>query len=207
MAQAVQTQVRTRASKGVSLEAWMRAYDRHPVEVVDGEFLEMSPNQRAQGVILSPLLVSLYTFALRERLGQVFTEIAFVLDGVPRKNWVRGARQPDLAFIAQERVEQHNARYGDREGPWWLAPDLAVEIVSPTDAYSDVNRKIADYLRYGVRLVWIIDPQMEVIRIYTPDDPEGRTLAAADTLDAAPLLPGWTMLVSEVFHPKTGASS
>ena len=159
------------------------------VEVVNGEVVMMSPNQRQSVRVARNLYDSLRDHVRGKDLGELSTEVAYILDGNRSSNWVKGSRQPDVSFVAQERIAAHDAEYGT-DGPWWLAPDLVVEVVSPTDSYTDVNRKIRDYLRYGVRLLWIIDPQARIVWVITPDAPNGHTLTDTENLSGDPVLPG-----------------
>src|SRR5574341_406941 len=182
---------------GVSLDDYMAREERF-VEVVNGEMVIMNPPQYEHVEITFDLAYSLRQHAEKQHLGVVCPDgTPYVLDASDRKNWVKNARMPDVSFVARERFEAHRARYG-RKGPLRLAPDLAVEVVSPTDAYTEINEKVAEYLRCGVRLVWVIDPEQRVIRVYTPDNPDGRTLHEGDTLSGDPVLPGWSMTVSEI---------
>jgi Uma2 family endonuclease len=180
----------------------MAAYIRQPIEVVDGEIVVMSPPQRQHIRIAHDLFRSLDRFLEENQLGRAWLEAPYLLEADDRGDWVRGARTPDLSFIARERVEAHDAQYGDVEGPYRLAPDLAVEIVSPGDSYSTVMQKVADYLRYGVRLVWVIDPQTRAVRIHTQEDPDGRTLSDTDTLSGEPVLAGWSMSIKLLLDGK-----
>jgi Uma2 family endonuclease len=183
----------------LTLTEFLSLPDEQPVEVVSGEIVMMSPAQREHNTLSRRLFVSLYHFAEEHKLGEVWEEAAYVLDGDKRSDWLREVRQPDVSFIARERVEAHNAEHGAKEGPWWLAPDLAIEIVSPTDRYIDVRQKVADYLHYGVRLIWVVEPAAQVVRVFSPQDNEGHTLAENTVLSGDPVLPGWSMPLAELF--------
>jgi Uma2 family endonuclease len=195
--QVIQEQVKEEEAAPLTLEAYLDAYARQPVEVVDGDMVVMSPPEFRHVRIAHTLYHLLYAFAGKKKLGSVWIEAPYLLDADDRADWVRGSRVPDVSFVARERMDAHLARYGT-EGPLRLAPDLAVEIVSPHDRYSDLNRKVADYLRYGTRLVWVIDPQVRTVRVVTPDDPGGRILTPDDTLAGDPVLPGWSAPVLDV---------
>ncbi len=199
-AQITQSQHNPETRDFITLTELLSLSSEKLVEVVNGKIIMMSPSQREYNTLSRRLFVSLYLFAQEHDLGDVWTEVAYMLSGDKRRKWVRTVRQPDVSFIARERVEAHNAEHGAKEGPWWLAPDLAVEIVSPTDRYIDVTRKVADYLRYGVRLVWVIDPAARVVRVFEPQEPEGHTLDESVTLSADPVLPGWSMSIAELFR-------
>ncbi len=187
-------------AKLMTVEQYQAEFAKQPIEIVDGEVIPMSPVGRRQPQVMANLADDLGPFVKRENLGRVFSEASYVLDGNRRANWVRGARTPDVSFIRRERIEAHNAEYTDPDEPWWLAPDIAVEVVSPTDPYSAVIGKAADYLRYGVKLVWIIDPQARTVHVHTPDNPMGTTLAGEDTLKAEPVIEGWSMAVAALFE-------
>src|SRR5262249_9763499 len=101
-----------------------------------------------------------------------------------------------VSFVSQERIDAHVDRYGET-GPIRLAPDLAIEVISPGDKYSDVDDKVADYLRYGVRLVIVLNPRNRTARNCTPENPGG--LIEHTTLRGDPVLPGWSMPLAELF--------
>jgi len=191
----------TRTTTGLlTLDAWIASYDRQPVEVVEGESIPMHPPTRPHMRISRDLLLSISAFLADHPLGEAWPDnTPYVLqeEDMEGETWVKGARVPDVSFVSQERIAVHNAQHGE-DGPWRLAPDLAVEIISPNDSYSDIHRKIADYLNAGTRLVWIVDPANRVVRVHTSDDPDGFTLSEADTLQGDPVLPGYRIGVGEV---------
>lgn len=184
-------------TKYITLAEYL-AYGDQPVEVVAGEVIMAAAHSRRQPNVVTNLFESLQPYVRKNRLGKVFTEASYVLDGDPRSKWVSGARTPDLSFIDLERMVAHNAQHPEDE-PWWLAPDLAAEVISPTDQYGDVSQKVADYLRYGVRLVWVIDPAAKSVRVHSPQEPLGHSLSAADALTAEPVIAGWSMKVADLF--------
>jgi Uma2 family endonuclease len=79
-----------------------------------------------------------------------------------------------------------------------LAPDLAVEVLSPSDRMADALAKIAMYLDAGVRLVWLVDPASQTVTIFRPDAIPAR-LGAGEILDGGNVLPGFTVPVTEIF--------
>jgi Uma2 family endonuclease len=183
----------------LSVQRWMELYNEQPFEVVDGEIETMHPSGRYHARLSRELLTALQAYLDEHPLGEVWPDnTPYLLDGDERDDWVRDSRVPDVSFITRQKMAAHDEKFGDREGPWRLAPDLAVEIVSPNDSYSKIDRKIEDYLRYGTRLVWVIDPQTRKIKVHSPDDPEGTTLREDDVLRGEPVLPGWSMAVGEV---------
>lgn len=183
----------------LTLEEYL-AYGDQPIEVVDGEIIEMSPSTKRQPLVLRRLNRRLDKYSLENDLGEVFLESSFVLDGEPRRGWVKNARTPDLAFIAKSRYESHEKEHPSEEEPWWIAPDLVAEVISPTDETQDVMRKLRDYLLYGVLIVWLIYPKTKSVVVYTQDNPLGTTLSENDTLAAEPVIPNWSMPVAALFH-------
>lgn len=101
-------------------------------------------------------------------------------------------RCPDIGFVTIERAPQP---LPPEYVPY--APDLAVEIISPNDKADDVQRKVLDYLNYGVRLVWVIYPDTRTIVVHTPAG--SRMLGQDDMLDGGDVLPGFSLLVRNIF--------
>jgi Uma2 family endonuclease len=102
---------------------------------------------------------------------------------------------PDVAFVRRERLPVDRAEL--RAG-FWAAPDIAVEILSPEQPVARFVAKVQFYLRHGVRLVWVVDPDAETVTVFAPDrDPV--TLHGEDVLDGADLLPGFQTTVAAIF--------
>jgi Uma2 family endonuclease len=79
-----------------------------------------------------------------------------------------------------------------------VAPDLAVEVLSPSDRMAEAPSKVTMYLQAGVQLVWLLDPETRTISIFRPDAAP-RTLYENDTLDGGDVLPGFSVSVAELF--------
>ena len=123
-------------------------------------------------------------------LGEVFAaETGFVLRRDPDT-----VRAPDAAFVSRGRLSEDEPPSGYLE----LAPDLVVEVVSPSDRRRDVREKAEDWLRYGVRLVWVIDPATRSATIYrSPED--FSDLLEGDTLSGEDVVPGFSCQLQELF--------
>jgi Uma2 family endonuclease len=148
------------------------------------------------GVILKRLFAALLNHEQAHPAGEVFVETPFVL--VDEPGWVKGARVPDLMFFAADRLDSYRVNdpdWGDK--PFVLVPDLAVEILSPTDRFSDVQNKVDGYLRDGVQLVWVVDSSRNSVTIYHGDRYSTRTGDA--NLTADDLLPGLSIPLSDIF--------
>jgi Uma2 family endonuclease len=130
------------------------------------------------------------THVARQRLGAIFRNVGFVLARDP--DTVRG---PGLSFVARERlVGIDYSRFF--EG----APDLAIEILSPSNRPYHVRAKVADDLAGGCRLVWVVNPERRSVTTYrillAP-----RVLLADDELDSEDLLPGLRIKVGSILEP------
>lgn len=121
--------------------------------------------------------------------GRVLTcDSGFVLERNP--DTVRG---PDISYLSRERwAGPLSARYG--EG----APDLAVEIRSPSDRPGAVLAKIGDYLEAGAQLVWVVDPGRQNVSVYRSDGSQS-VLSVDDSLDGGDVLPGFAYSIAELF--------
>jgi Uma2 family endonuclease len=102
-------------------------------------------------------------------------------------------RAPDIAFIPQAKIPEKLPK-----GWITVVPDLVVEVVSPNDRWSEVQDKIADWLRFGVRMIWVSDAESRSISVYRPDQPL-RVLTEQDTLEGEEIVPGFSLPVREVF--------
>jgi Uma2 family endonuclease len=102
---------------------------------------------------------------------------------------------PDAAFVAAARVPAGEALRGSFDG----APDLAVEVVSPSDRSTVVDDKARTWLRFGARLVWVLRPRRHTVAVWTSDGVV-RTLGEGEDLDGGEVLPGFRIPVAELFR-------
>lgn len=159
--------------------------DGNKCEVVDGE-LRVSPAGLLHERIVARLIGLLVPFARQRRLGDVLgSNVLYVLPGGNK-------RAPDVSFVAAGRLT--NVR--DSVFPA-LAPDLAVEVVSPSDSARTVLDRVGEYLQAGVRLVWVIDPEAKRATAYRQLT-DVRHLAAGDELDGEDVLPGFLCALSDL---------
>ena len=87
------------------------------------------------------------------------------------------------------------------EGHVPIAPDLAIEVVSPSDKAYEVDEKIADYRSAGVKLIWIINPKMRVMRIYRADRNGSELMSDSDIVTGDPALSGFSMPLRNLLPP------
>jgi Uma2 family endonuclease len=176
--------------RSLSLEEFQRLPEEEDrIELVRGRLVrEPRPGAR-HGWLTGRLVGELEPFVRERGLGLVVTETGFLLSDDPPT--VRG---PDAAFIAAENLPPQ----GIPDGFWTVAPQLAIEVVSPSNAASEIRQKVLEYLAAGTRLVWVVDPATRSVTAYRSRD-EIRLLTVADELDGADVLPGFRLGLSELF--------
>jgi Uma2 family endonuclease len=156
-------------------------------EVVGGQIVEKPPMGALESTLASLLLELMGPYARNMELGQVFSEVLFDLHP-----FVHGSRRPDLAFLSAAKWPIN--RRGPETESWPIIPDLAVEIVSPTNHAAKVLEKVREYEQAGVRLVWVIYPSAREVHVFDPGDRSviGR-LQGGDCLKGEPVLPGFEL--------------
>ena len=164
--------------------------DAYRVELSRGRLVR-EPRPGAEHGWLTGRLVRLLGSHVEKRdRGLVVTETGFLLEDVPPT--VRG---PDVAFIASERLAGH----GIPTGFWTVPPDLAVEVVSPSNSAAEIQQKVLEYLEAGTRLVWVVDPGSRSVTVWRPPA-EARLLRAGEVLEGEAVLPGFRLDVTALFR-------
>ncbi|HET6342461.1 MAG TPA: Uma2 family endonuclease [Gemmatimonadota bacterium] len=162
--------------------------DGSRVELVRGQLVREPPAGFEHSSLGVEIAAILRQFVRGRALGKVVgSDAGFVLFDEPPT-----VRAPDVAFVAEDRLTF------DPKGFAPLAPDLAVEIVSPSNTVSEVHVKVMDYLEAGTRVVWVVEPGSRSVTVYRSRD-EIRLLTGDEELDAEPVLPGFRVNLSEVF--------
>lgn len=158
------------------------------MELVRGHVVREPPTGFEHGGIAAGLVSLLHTFVREHGLGTVVgTDAGFVLFDEPPT-----VRAPDIAFVAEDRLTFDPEKFAP------LAPDLAVEIVSPSNTVSEIQAKVLDYLDAGTRLVWVVDPCSRSVTVYRSRE-EIRLLTEEEEIDGGAVLPGFRLRVSKVF--------
>ncbi len=103
-------------------------------------------------------------------------------------------RAPDVSFVNQKRVEE----VGALQGYWPAAPDLAVEVISPSDTYTAVGEKVLDWLDAGTLMVVVIDPRRETVTVYRSRS-DIVILTKEEELDGQDVVPGWKLRIADLF--------
>jgi Uma2 family endonuclease len=157
-------------------------------ELVKGELRKMSPAGCEHGAVVFNL-TGLLAPHIRN-IGQGFgAETGFKIASDPDT-----VRAPDVSFVRRERIPEA----GIPKNFWEIAPDLAVEVVSPGDTYDEVDEKVNDWLDAGTRAVWVVNPRKRLVSVYRSVK-DVTILTEEDLLDGGDVLPGFSCKVSEIF--------
>ena len=158
-------------------------------ELVKGELVEVPGAGALHGLIVGVIYRLLAAFVDERGLGYAFGDgVGYILGRDPDL-----VRIPDASYVARERVPED----GIPEGFWPIAPDLAVEVVSPHDRAEDIHGKVREYLAAGTRLVWVLWPRSRAVTVHDAGG-ETRELDAADELDGGDVLPGFRVRVADL---------
>lgn len=165
--------------------------DDHRQELVRG-YLVSEPTPGAQhGYLATAMVFALESYARQHGDSVILTcDTGFVLARNPDT-----VRAPDVSLVSRQRYEALK----DKRGPIPGAPDLAVEVLSPSDRKAKVKAKVAHYLQAGAKLVWIVDPASQQVRSYQG---QGAPIVfdINSELTAPALLPGFRVAVAELFR-------
>jgi Uma2 family endonuclease len=160
-------------------------------ELVNGEIRRMPPAGSEHGAVIMNIGAPLHQFVKAHGLGVVFgAETGFKIASDPDT-----VRAPDLTFVRRERIPEA----GIPRGFWPGAPDLAVEVISPSDTYTEVEEKVNDWLNAGARMVLVLNPRTRAVSMYTSQTKKVVRLTESDTLDGGEVLQGFTCRVAELF--------
>lgn len=159
-------------------------------ELIEGELKKMSPTKPMHGIVTARLTVVVGQHVEAEDLGEVFgAETGFLVKSNPDT-----VLATDLAFVTHERLE--TIENIEKFVPF--APDLAVEVLSPSNTIDEIDGKIDAYFAAGTRLVWVANHKRRTLRVYrSPNDI--RILSETDTLDGGDVLPGFTYELKRLF--------
>lgn len=170
-------------------ELWQMGAGGERYELSKGDLVEMTPPGGIHGSTAVELSSLLRDFVKQRNLGKVMVESGYLLATNP--DTVRG---PDISFLSASKIPAEGLPDGYITG----APDLAVEIVSPSDTASIIQEKVQDYLTYGTQLVWVIYPQQKIVVAYYPDG-TAKTLHKTDALTGETVLPDFSCRIADIF--------
>jgi Uma2 family endonuclease len=155
-------------------------------ELVNGEIIEMGASKPRQGRIASQIGARLTQWAQATGQGAVYSETMFEIG--------EDVRVPDVAFVAAERIPEE----GEPDRPWPFAPDVAIEVVSPSNDYEDLMAKTIEYLKAGVRQVWLVSPTAQTVTVYRSLT-DVQVFGIGDEIDGGEVLPGFRCPVADFF--------
>ncbi len=159
-------------------------------ELVKGELRTMPPAGFDHWARVVRLTLPLAQHVAAQRLGVVVgAETGFALARDPDT-----VRAPDIGFVRQDRIPAT----GNPRGFWEGAPDLAVEVLSPGDTFSEVEEKVEAWLAAGTALVWVVDPRRQTVTAYRSRT-QVALLAEDDFLDGQDVVPGFRCRVGDIF--------
>ncbi len=159
-------------------------------EIIDGERKETEPMGAYMTLLAGELARILANFVSEHRLGVAVPEMLFRFQRNPDRS-----RRPDVAFVSRARCQQSPV---PQEGDWDVVPDLAVEVVSPTNDATELEKKLVEYFRFGVRQVWVLHPEHR--RLYVHESlRKVSVLNEDDTLLGGDLLPGFSLKLIDLF--------
>jgi Uma2 family endonuclease len=161
-------------------------------EVVDGKIVEKLVGAY-EGDIAGILYRFLWVFANTNRLGRTFIEVIFRIDQAKNLQ-----RRPDVAFVSHARWPA-GRRPPKKVAVWDMVPDLAIEVVSPSNSASQVQEKMHEYFRAGARAVWIIYPDQKEVYVYA-SPAQIQVLQVGQELDGGDLIPGFRLPVATLFE-------
>jgi Uma2 family endonuclease len=160
-------------------------------ELVRGELRTRMPAGWEHGSIGVRLARALGNHVESANLGETFNaDTGFALTSNPDT-----VRAPDVAFVRRERMEAGGI---PRKGFWQGPPDLAAEVVSPSDSVRMVQEKVGEWLAAGTRMVLVLDPDARTVTVHRSRH-RVRTLGADDVIDGEDVVPGWQCRVRTLF--------
>jgi Uma2 family endonuclease len=169
-------------------------------ELINGERIPRVPTVSGHSYSTRAVFRPLDQFTLATGTGEAFSETTFILPDAYDADWVSGSRTPDVMFIAAEPLAEFRAKWPDWSARLYaIVPTFVVEVISPTDRYSDVDEKVDLYRADGVRLIWVVDPQRHKVAVYTQDSDVPVMYRPGGILSGGDVLPGFELTVADIF--------
>jgi len=161
-------------------------------EIVDGKRIGTPPMPIYAVFLATKLVIFLGKFADATQVGRAVAEGLFHLPAPINRD-----RRPDVAFVSFDRWPK-NRSIPRTDNAWNVVPNLATEVVSPTDSVVELEKKIVEYFQSGVELVWVVHPDQSKIHVYQSPT-QIQVLTMTDVLDGGTVLPGFRLPLTELF--------
>ena len=158
------------------------------IEIVDGKIEVKEMAGAKSGGIAARILGELYFHVKASKLGRLYTPDTTFAIG-------ENQRMPDVSFVSATRIPAD----GEPFGKWNFAPDLAVEVVSPSDPLDKVRGKIVDFFAAGVREVWLVEPKINLFSVYHEPVKPTQILTKNDKLIGSIVLPDFELDLNDIF--------
>ncbi|NHZ71697.1 MAG: Uma2 family endonuclease [Aquificales bacterium] len=175
--------------KLITGEEFFRMPNMGSAELIAGEIVTQMPTGHPHGFIENIIGALLYIYLKTNQIGRALTGEV----GIYTKRNPDHIRAADVAFISHERLAQ-----AQEEGFLDVAPELVVEIMSPANTWTEAQEKLAEYFAIDVKIVWIVDPQLEQVHVYHSPE-QMKLLRKQDELTGEDVLPGFTIALTEIF--------
>lgn len=156
-------------------------------EFIDGKLEKKEMPTAKHSGIATRFVIKLGIYLEKNNIGRVYADNTLFKIGANR-------RIPDAAFVSSDKIPTT----GEPFDIWDFAPDIAIEVISPSERHNKVERKIADYFKAGVREVWKIVPESKTLTIYFSPT-EIRVLTENDELTCEEILPKFRLKLSDIF--------
>ncbi len=171
------------------LEKLQAEHPDYRMELVDGNIIIMSPSGYESDEVALELGAQLRNWVRPRKLGRVTGSSAGF--DLPNSN----VRSPDISFVLASKLQRSPRSYAE------LAPDLMVEVKSPTDTIKSLRDKIRDFLSLGTKVGILVNPEKHTVEIYRPDE-DVIALGDGDVLSVPDLLPGWEVAIADLWSPE-----
>ncbi len=184
----VEQGIRPPESLKMTLEEFLE-HDVEGYEYVKEELVPMPPPSREHGEISVNVIRYLDAHVYQNKLGRLYTaETTFRV--------AERIMKPDVAFVSTTQLTGNKT---DKTKGFPIPPDLAVEVVSPSDVQSRIAEKALAYLNAGTRLVWVLEPVSQTVTVYRSER-DIETLTRDDTLTGEDVVPGFSCPVAHLFE-------
>jgi Uma2 family endonuclease len=175
--------------RGMTLEQFLKLPEAKPAfEFINGMVVQKVSPKTTHSVLQIMLGWRILSHARPRRLGMPFPEL--------RCTFGRRSLVPDLAFFARGRIPKDKS--GKHVDDVFLAPDLAIEIISPGQTVKQLTARALWCMAHAVRLFWVIQPSRRRVFVFQPGRPP-ETLGLGDTLSGFTVLPGFALPLEEMF--------